>query len=81
MQVHFLLTKTVMLEEVVQSTDDSICTLAAVTCFINQEVDLTRESFTVYTERCALPRCKVDLAAVGLKDNALAVHNRRSSTP
>ena len=56
-----LLSKAMMVKNIVQLTDHSICTLATISCFIRQEVNLPGECLTVDTKHSALPGCqKVD---------------------
>ena len=60
-QVHFTLSKTVILEEIVESTHYSVGSFPTVTSFIRQEVDLSWESLTIDTKDSTLPGCeKID---------------------
>ena len=60
-QVRFLLSESVILEEVVESTHYCIGSFPTVTSFVCQEVDLSWESLTINTEDIALPgREKID---------------------
>ena len=56
-----LLSNAMMVRKVVQPTDHSICTLATISCFIHQEVNLPAECLAVDTKHDALLGCqKVD---------------------
>ena len=54
MQVRFLLSETMILEEVVESTHYRIDSFPTVTSFVCQKVDLSWKSLTIHTEDIAL---------------------------
>ncbi len=45
-------------EEVMQLTNNHICSFSAISSLITQEVDLMRNCFTIDPKERAIPRCK-----------------------
>ena len=56
MQVDMCLFQAMLLKEVMEQTDDCVGPLPCVTGFINEVVDLPRDSFTTYPKESALAR-------------------------
>ena len=56
--MYFLLSKTMILKEIVQSVNYCIGSFPTISSFICQEFDLSGEGLTINTKYGALPRCQ-----------------------
>ena len=75
-----LLYKAMMVKKVVQPTDHNICTLATISCFIRQEVNLPGECLPADTKHSALPGCqKVDEARLRWIVHLLSIFKGRGT--
>ena len=77
-----LLTKSVRLQEEVESTDDIVGTFATLPCLISEKIDLARKGLTVDSKHCTLPwrqNVKQVLAEEDLKESVLVVRSRKSN--
>ena len=76
------LSQAMVLEKMMEQTDDSIGPLSCVTCFVHEVFDLPRDSCTTYPKDSTFPTCKGNRwgrVGGGRRDSAPAVPCRRNS--